>query len=584
MVPSQVPEELRELLIALVDGRIGPDEADRLDDILRDHPDRQDFYGWFMALHGMLLWRYSPTLPDGDKTLTGEHTSSIPHVPVVRADSSPVAGFFPTVVHGPFGYLSAGWPVAYLIATVICGIGLLVGGLVRVSQPERIADLRSVQKSPLVEPQVAAVGRITGMANCRWENGVVPLSFSDVLSVGTQIRLESGLMEVSYDAGAKVILEGPAKYEVESTSGGYLSVGRLTAKVDKGLGMRDKSLDIPHPSSLIPHPLFVIHTPTAAVTDLGTEFGVEVAKSGETTSHVFRGSVRVQAIAADGQTRDDGRILRENESVRVEGGTERKIVVVRTLRPSHFVREIPKRTIKVFDLVDVVAGGDGFSGKRNAGIHPLTGEIVTVPRVEDGSFYGDGQYHRVPKRPFVDGIFVPDGRKGPVQVTSAGHRFDGFTNSHDTSGGYAWAGGVLPMLGAVRGMTAVPATLSGVDYSSAAHGLIYLHANKGITFDLEATRRANPEHRIGRFRAVAGYTGPEESLADLWVLVDGQAQFRRRQINSTLGAMPVELPIRPQDRFLTLVATDGGDGIGMDFAMFGDPCLELLPKEAGSPP
>ena len=37
------------------------------------------------------------------------------------------------------------------------------------------------------------------------------------------------------------------------------------------------------------------------VTDLGTEFGVEVARSGETTSHVFRGSVRVQSTGADGK-------------------------------------------------------------------------------------------------------------------------------------------------------------------------------------------------------------------------------------------------------------------------------------------
>ena len=34
--------------------------------------------------------------------------------------------------------------------------------------------------------------------------------------------------------------------------------------------------------------------------------------------------------------------------------------------------------------------------------------------------------------------------------------------------------------------------------------------------------------------------------------------------------------IGPQDHFLTLVATDGGNGILWDWIMFGDPRLELL--------
>ena len=88
-------------------------------------------------------------------------------------------------------------------------------------------------------------------------------------------------------------------YEVESASGGVLSLGKLTAKVDKGSEKRDKRSDIPHPSSLIPHPFFSVRTPTAIVTDLGTEFGVEVSKEGQTTSHVFRGSVKLQLLAAD---------------------------------------------------------------------------------------------------------------------------------------------------------------------------------------------------------------------------------------------------------------------------------------------
>ena len=39
-------------------------------------------------------------------------------------------------------------------------------------------------------------------------------------------------MEITYDTGAKVILQGPVTYEVESKDGGYLSLGKLTARVE----------------------------------------------------------------------------------------------------------------------------------------------------------------------------------------------------------------------------------------------------------------------------------------------------------------------------------------------------------------
>ena len=101
-------------------------------------------------------------------------------------------------------------------------------------------------------------------------------------------------MEITYDTGAKVILQGPVTYEVES-NGGYLSVGKLTGKLEKGNdearmtndeGLRNSSFVI-RPSS------FVIRTPTATVTDLGTEFGVEVSRAGDTETHIFVGAVKI---------------------------------------------------------------------------------------------------------------------------------------------------------------------------------------------------------------------------------------------------------------------------------------------------
>ena len=61
----------------------------------------------------------------------------------------------------------------------------------------------------------------------------------------------------------------------------------------------------PRPSSFsLSFSLFSVRTPTAVVTDLGTEFGVEVGKDGNTNSHVFRGSVRVRLVGEKGRERE----------------------------------------------------------------------------------------------------------------------------------------------------------------------------------------------------------------------------------------------------------------------------------------
>ena len=143
--------------------------------------------------------------------------------------------------------------------------------------------------------------------------------------------------------------------------------------------------------------------------------------------------MKLQLVGAENATTTASHILHENESARVEktpadhGGLTRVTIIRVAAEPVGFVREIPKLTVKTFDLVDVVAGGDGFSGRRNQGID------VTNGRPSDGqppspcfALAGDGKYHRAEGLPFVDGVFVPDGRTGRVQIDSTGHVFTSF--------------------------------------------------------------------------------------------------------------------------------------------------------------
>jgi hypothetical protein len=51
--------------------------------------------------------------------------------------------------------------------------------------------------------------------------------------------------------------------------------------------------------------------------------------------------------------------------------------------------------------------------------------------------------------------------------------------------------------------------------------------------------------------------------AHLWVIVDGEARFVARDVNAEDGRMEVNVAIGAGDRFLTLAATDVGNGYNL---------------------
>jgi hypothetical protein len=182
--------------------------------------------------------------------------------------------------------------------------------------------------------------------------------------------------------------------------------------------------------------------------------------------------------------------------------------------------------------------------------------------------------------PFVDGVFIPDGRRGAVQISSAGHFFPDCPNTDNQTWAYVWAGGKLP-----KSMASLTPTLAGVDYSSAKHAILVMHANKGITFDLDAVRRAHSNAKVTRFLAMTGNFETrsdknDEVLADVWVIVDGKVRFKRREINRYNGPNEVAVAICQGERFLTLAATDSGDTCRCDHIVFGDPRLELIEEDS----
>jgi len=533
----------------------------------------------------------------------------------------PLIGVIGNAWHGTIGFFSQEVPFALLVATIITAFGLWGSSLIYVNQPQSIAKsgrLPAPAATHSLSPAEQYVARITGMANCkgrmkglgtRDQSLETSQNQKSLVALGDKLILSAGLLEIAYDTGAKVILQGPVTYEVDSPDGGFLSIGKLTARLDKKRSeVRDQGAgkvvsgqwpekvvsgqwsvasetnpEIPKSPIFNPQSFtsaFTVKTPTATVTDLGTEFGVEVDPQGITTSYVYRGTVQVQAVSLDGRPEGNVRTLHQNEAARVNvARSQRTIVFVPFDKPQNFVRAIPEKATKTLDLVDILAGGDGSSQRRSRGINPTNGQPTDQPPPPDKFFLeGDKNYHRVAGHSLVDGVFVPADNEHPSQIDSAGHTFpDWFEPTCNQTYGYIWAGGKIPSSPGAH----LRAVLDGIDYSESIHGSIFLHANSGVTFDLAAIRKAHPSFRIAKFVAKTGNAESSSATlgdagADVWVFVDGKVQFRRRQINYMNGAFAVDLPIAKTDRFLTLVSSDGNHSIGWDWIVFGDPRLELI--------
>ncbi|MCG2685416.1 MAG: hypothetical protein L6306_17575, partial [Planctomycetales bacterium] len=198
-------------------------------------------------------------------------------------------------------------------------------------------------------------------------------------------------------------------------------------------------------------------------------------------------------------------ILGENESARVEKnettGGPRLVLNRLAGDPPVFIRRLV-RPPRVLDLLDIVAGGYGTGRRRERGIDPTTG-------MEDPMFFpqnrgGDGrQYRPVGWHRLIDGVFVPDGKAGRVQLDSAGHAFDGFPATAGTTWGslWSWAAEVKPdnrMHGLVFDVA------PDRRFMPEGRGALAFHPNTGVTFDLQAMRKLYPDVRPARFRAVAG--------------------------------------------------------------------------------
>ncbi len=242
------------------------------------------------------------------------------------------------------------------------------------------------------------------------------------------------------------------------------------------------------------------------------------------------------------------------------------------VRVAAIQHELDALQAKPIDLVDLIAGGDGYgTGKPYpAGINTQTGAAISA--MAQGVESTPNSYLPVPEIAAVDGVLVPDGGAGQaVTITSTGIQVHDLPDTTALTWDYILNGKVSLQASSTLGET---------DYATAPNTLLGFHANKGITFDLDAIR-ASDHGGVFRFRAVAGYGGgPVATRADFFIYIDGALRGVRRGFSTKDGPLPIEFDIAPTERFLTLIATDGGDGLSSDQVFFGNPRLIPIGDDA----
>ena len=352
-------EELFELFESLCDGVITPAQHGRLQQRLGAEAAARQLYFDYLDLR-LHLRQWQQTCI-GERLPLHIDAADVLPAPIVIQPSPPL--YAPILAfYSPMG----GFAFSYLVAAVIVALGLMIGWVYRVPNPRPDHQKTAAAVPPpapkilRLEPEMIVVGHVSGMVDCQWvDPRTAPAPYAHVL-LGRKYAMTSGLLNITYDTGDRVILQGPCTYVVESPTGGYLSIGRLTARVEKRGGGREErgegrepsqqaaignhrspsSLSpLPSPLAPSPFPLFVIRTPTAQITDLGTEFGVEVEMSGVSRAEVFEGKVELRAIDSGSAAIS----LRANESARVDFDKDGAVTVVRQEgRKSTLLREMPK--------------------------------------------------------------------------------------------------------------------------------------------------------------------------------------------------------------------------------------------------
>lgn len=193
----------------------------------------------------------------------------------------------PTVRH----YVIPTWAAYGTVAAVVAIAAAIIWPMF---QSDHVAPQPKVETAP---PQaVQAYAEIVEMDAAVWSGPSAAFQVGRALGA-EPLHLDSGHAVLLFNNGARLMLQGPLRATLDDANRVTVGYGDVAANVPqsgRGFTVRSQGLEL---------------------IDLGTEFGVAVAESGETELHVFRGAVQLRK---EGKSAANGETFLSNRAVRFD--------------------------------------------------------------------------------------------------------------------------------------------------------------------------------------------------------------------------------------------------------------------------
>ncbi|HBO46076.1 MAG TPA: hypothetical protein DD670_19565 [Planctomycetaceae bacterium] len=320
------------------DGELSPEEHARLQEILSGDASARAFYRECLLLHGELAWS------DVARRVTTARSAAPVSSPLpldpCQAAEHPLLDSLGTSFQQILGFFSRPTVFSLLVALILPGVVLTVLLVDLALHPPERAAMAPMPAPVTPSPVNKSVARITRMNRCVWAMTGQDPSVGTTLFSNQRLELNEGLVEVVFDDGASMIIEGPSAFETRR-KGGFLHQGRLVARVPKGAEG------------------FTVETSSAVVIDYGTEFGVSVEEDNAAAEvHVFEGEVALETRSKAAKDSIERRRLTAGTAARVEVASSDGGITVRAITP---VDDLFVRTLPTGAIVADFSGGTGNS-------------------------------------------------------------------------------------------------------------------------------------------------------------------------------------------------------------------------------
>ncbi len=301
MTADRLNDELANLMGALCAGALSAEENSCLDSLLTNDESARRCYNNYMFLHAELYSQHASLL-SAEEAAPPERAATL--MPRRRKRYAWLA-----IAASLLGVAAVSSWLSHAMTRE-----LLLGDPSLASSPD--ASRPPAQVDDVPGPTVA---RITATRNCLWNAATKGVGFGSRLEPGQRLELAAGLVEVTFDDGAAVVLEGPATFDVRTRGQAHLHEGRLSAIVPQRAAG------------------FEVATAGVNIVDLGTEFGLMAEPEGATEIHVFSGLVKAHLLDDRGkQVRTVE--LNTAEGARIQPATA--LVAMIPARDEEFVRSL----------------------------------------------------------------------------------------------------------------------------------------------------------------------------------------------------------------------------------------------------